>query len=70
MYRAEASKINAIQLEIIVRAKEAQRAANALREAEVRVKAEQKAWDNKMRIARDNARAETLRIKNEVMLRI
>ena len=68
--RAKAELVQKTQLEIIVRAKEAQRAANAFREAEAKVKAAQQAWAAKMKEARENARAETLRIRKEVMIRI
>ena len=50
-------------MEIVIRAKEAQRAAKELRDAEARAKAAQIAWDNKMKAAREDARREQERIR-------
>lgn len=50
-------------MEIVIRAKEAQRAAMELRNAEARARAAQMAWDKKMREAREEARSEQKRIR-------
>lgn len=59
-----------VELEIVLRAKEAQRAAAELKEAEARAKAAEEAWRIRMIEARRNAREEQERIRLEVMVKI
>lgn len=68
--KARTDKTNAVNLEVVMRAKEAARAAQALRRAELRVKAAKEAWKIKLQDARTRSIAETNEIRLAVMKRI
>jgi len=59
-----------IQTEIVLRAKEAQRAATLLKNAEARSEAAKQVWKRKMAEARQTAREEQERVRLEVELKI
>lgn len=66
----EMSERKKIELEIVLRAKEAKAAAAALKEAEAKAKAAEIAWETRLAEARENAKNEQERVRKEVMAKI
>lgn len=67
---AESSERKRYDLEIILRAKEAKRAALELKKVEARAKAVEEAWSLRLLEARKNAKAEQERLRIQVMKQI